>query len=181
MDHLIRMWQPEAVIAHGDETPTWTVVVAGPAARVEAATRDIVGVIEGGEPLDSRATHNAITTFDHGIAGGGEWLGWGGALPGDLASFDLPPATGERFVADLLRGHLWLRFPQRPEAERVAVIRSALAGVGGVLHLDAPGSNVPPDPWGTCREGEATLFAGIRQRFDPDGVWPAGRLPGDGA
>jgi FAD/FMN-containing dehydrogenase len=101
---------------------------------------------------------------------------WGGALPGFLARADLGRlAARSPWIADLLRGHLWLG---DLTAEQIASVRESLRSGEGHLHRDAPEGTFLDEPWGWMPDSERDLWQGMQAALDPTGHLVRGRLPG---
>jgi len=108
-------------------------------------------------------------------------VGWGGALPGHLASRPAPPVIAEgAWWGDLLQGHVGWCPPAPPAPQTLARLRAWFADGQGHLHLDVPRSaGANPGAWDRRREGEEALWGRLRTALDPDRVWAYGRLPGE--
>jgi glycolate oxidase FAD binding subunit len=177
-----RRWFPTGLwrgnLGHGE--CLW-IVFAGSSDRVRAQVEGmhaLWGTVA--KRLDEDAVLEVFQSFPMVSAPRDRPIGWGGALPSYLVELDHCRAFGEdRWLSDLLAGHLWW-FPESVGyGGQVEAVRAALREGEGHLHLDLPPGHREGDTvWGWEPGEEATLWRGLKNVLDPDRRLVSGRLPG---
>ncbi|HET9232898.1 MAG TPA: hypothetical protein VFP10_02010, partial [Candidatus Eisenbacteria bacterium] len=157
------------------EGESLALVFAGSTPRVTAQiARAQVLWSQGGRVLEHEETLALVAALERDTRPDGVPVAWGGALPEFLSRSKLGSLLGNRWTADLLRGHFWARLNgPHTLSESQHVFREG----EGHVNVDAPSEHPLAEPWGSEPQ-DIDLERGLKNALDPTGRFVHGRWPG---